>query len=134
MSKLVKDVMTRNTVCVPHYAVVDVAIDVMLSKNVSGVPVVDDDGRLMGVITEYDVLQLYGTADSSQSYATCEEFMTAQVKSVQEDASVDVAARIFQASAIRRLLVTSGEKLVGILSRRDVLRCIHESRNRVASV
>lgn len=133
MAQLVKDVMTRNIVSVPHYVVVDVAIELMIDKNVSGVPVVDDDQRLLGVITEYDVLRLYGVDHSASHFAHCGEFMTHEVKSVQEDASVEVAANIFRASAIRRLLVLSGEKLVGILSRRDILRCIHEQRTAAAA-
>ena len=132
MSELVKDRMARDVVSVPYYAVVDVAIELMLTENVSGVPVVDDDYRLLGVLTEFDVLQLCGEQDSS-SYATCEQFMTRQVKAVQQDTSLEIAAKIFRAAAIRRLLVLSGEKLVGVLSRRDILRSIHENRNPVAT-
>lgn len=120
--------MTGKVVSVPHYAAVDVAIDLMLEKNVSGVPIVDEFGHLLGVITEFDVLRLYGRDDNATSFATCEQFMTRQVKTVQQDASVAVAANIFRASAIRRLLVLDGERLTGILSRRDILRCIHHQR------
>jgi CBS domain-containing protein len=129
MLELVKDVMTRSVISVPHDAVVDVAIDIMLNKNVSGVPVVDEQHHLLGLITEFDVLQLFGADDASLRYAPCEQFMTRAVKSVQENAPVEVAAKIFKAAAIRRLLVLSGEELVGILSRRDVLRCIYRQRN-----
>ena len=58
MSQIVKDVMTGKIVSVPHYTAVDVAIDLMLEKNVSGVPIVDEFGHLLGVITEFDVLRL----------------------------------------------------------------------------
>ena len=54
--------------------------------------------------------------------------MTRRVKTVQQDASVAVAANIPWASAIRRLLVLDGERLAGILSRRDILCCIHHQR------
>jgi len=131
--QLAKDIMTRDVVCVPSTAIVDVAIDMMLNHNVSGVPVVDDSQRLVGVITEFDVLKLFGRNDRSALYADCDSFMTRNVKSIQAEASVEVAARIFQASPIRRLLVVSGETLVGVLSRRDILRCIHEQRNGAAA-
>ncbi len=133
MSQLVKDVMTGNIISVPHYATIDVAIDMMLEKNVSGVPVVDDSEHLLGVITEFDVLRLYGHNDSTTNYATCEQFMTSTVKTVQQAATVDVAANVFRASAIRRLLVLDGERLVGILSRRDILRCIHRQREALSA-
>ncbi len=134
MSQIVKDIMTGAIVSVPSYAAIDVAIDLMLEQNVSGVPVVDDFEHLLGVITEFDVLRLYGGDDGSTSYSTCEQFMTREVKTVQQVANVNVAAAIFRASAIRRLLVLDGERLTGILSRRDILRCIHQQRGALAAV
>jgi len=128
MGLLVKDVMSRNIITVPFYASVDVAVDLMLNNNVSGVPVVDDQGGLKGLITEYDVLELHWTCTKSTSFKSCEEFMTKEVKTVQESATLEVAARIFHAASLRRLLVLEGRELVGLLSRRDVLRSIRDKR------
>ena len=129
MQRLVKDVMTRNLVTVPADAMVDVAIDLMLNENISGVPAVDDEGNLVGLITEYDVLKLYhDNGHDEHPFASCDDFSTHQIRTIQQDASMETAAKIFQAASLRRLLVVDGSKLVGILSRRDVLRCIRESR------
>jgi CBS domain-containing protein len=126
----VKDVMTRSVVSVPCRAVIDVAIDLMVSQNISGVPVVDLEGRLAGIISEYDVLRLCGQREAEyQPFEPCERYMTADVRTIQQDASLDAAAKIFQAASLRRLLVLDGDKLVGILSRRDVVRCIREQRS-----
>lgn len=126
---LVKDAMTTDVISIHFNAVVDAAIDRMLEKNVSGLPVVDSDGRLVGVISEYDVLQLYGQSSrDSQRFAPCTRFMKTDVRTIQQDASLETAARIFQAVSLRRLMVLDGEKLVGVLSRRDVVRCIRDQR------
>ena len=133
MRKLVKDVMTRKIVTVPADAPVDVAISLMLEENVSGIPVVEDQGDLAGLITEFDVLQLYNNGHQ-HDFASCRQFMTTEVKTIQQDAQVATAAKIFKAASLRRLVVVEGNRPVGILSRRDVLRCICELRTPVAAV
>lgn len=125
----VKDIMTRSPVTIPVDATIDAAIDVMVTRGISGLPVVDKYGRLVGIITEYDVLHLYNRAGGRDDlYEPCEGFMTRSIRTISQDASLDVAASIFHAAAIRRLMVVDGERLTGILSRRDVLRCIREQR------
>lgn len=134
--QLVKDVMTTNTISVPQDAFVDVAIDLMIEKNLSGLPVVDQFDELVGLITEFDVLELFYKGQSSESVAgqRCRDFMTEQVRTIGQDATLEVAAKIFHAASIRRLLVVNGKKLVGVLSRRDVVRAIRDGRlSRVAS-
>lgn len=132
---LVKDVMTRSPISVRQDNSIDVAIDTMVEKNISGVPVVDDTGQLVGLITEFDVLQLYerpGSA-SENRYSTCRDFMTKEIRTIQQNASLEVAANIFRAASLRRLLVLDGNKFVGILSRRDVVRCIRDGRLQVVA-
>lgn len=126
---LVEDVMTRNTISVPEGAAIDVAIELMVENNISGVPVVDNSHSLVGLISEYDVLQLYGTSTEDEIGAqTCGQFMTSQVRTIQQSASLEVAAKIFQAASLRRLLVLDGKEFVGVLSRRDVVRSIRDGR------
>jgi len=133
---LVQDVMTRDPISVPQSASIDVAIDLIVERNISGVPVVDESNQLVGLITEYDVLQLYGKyhGDYETHYHTCQEFMTTNVHTIRQDATLEVAANIFQAASLRRLLVIEGKQLVGILSRRDVVRTIRDGRLSPASV
>lgn len=127
---LVQEVMTQNPISVPQDASIDVAIDLMVEQNISGLPVVDEDNLPVGLITEYDVLQLYGKyhGDCPTRYLTCRDTMTTDIRTIRQDASLEVAAKIFQAASLRRLLVLSGKQLVGILSRRDVVRSIRDGR------
>ena len=126
---LVKDVMSTEVVTIPHYAEVDAAIDLILTHNVSALAVVDSHGALMGVLSEYDVLELCGKlADSDGSLQSCSKYMTSPVKTVSPHASLDVVAKIFKAASIRRLFVADGDHLMGVIARRDVLRHIRSSR------
>jgi len=133
---LVQDMMTREPISVPQDVSIDVAIDQMVEKNISGVPIVDEAGSLVGLITEYDVLQFCGKQNDEQAngYLTCREVMVTDIRTIQQDASLDVAAKIFQAASLRRLLVLEQKRLVGILSRRDVVRSIRDGRLRPARV
>ncbi len=133
---LVQDVMTRDTISVPQDASIDVAIELMVENNISGVPVVDEEHSLVGLITEYDVLQLYGKyhGDHATRYHSCREFMTTEIYTIRQEAALEVAAKIFQSASLRRLLVLSGKQLVGILSRRDVVRSIRDGRLSLASI
>ncbi len=125
---LVQEVMTRNPISVSQEVSIEVAIDLMVEKNISGVPIVDEGGSLVGLITEYDVLKFYGKSqDQALVYRTCREVMITEIRTISQDASLDVAARIFQAASLRRLLVLDGNRFVGILSRRDVVRSIRDS-------
>jgi CBS domain-containing protein len=127
---LVKDIMSHSVITVPHHAEVDVAIELILTKKVSALAVVDSHGALLGVISEYDVLELCGKiADSAATMEPCSKYMTSPVKSVSPHASIDVVAKIFKAASIRRLFVTEGDKLVGVISRRDLLKYIRENRH-----
>jgi len=126
----VQDLMTTSVITVPHNAEVDVAIDLILNKKVSALAVVDSHGTLLGVLSEFDLLELCGKlADSDSAMHPCSEYMTSPVKSVSPHASIDVVAKIFQAASIRRLFVTEGDKLVGVISRRDLLRYVRQNRH-----
>jgi len=76
------------------------------------------------------VLQFYGKQNDKQfdGFLTCREIMITEIRTIQQDASLDVAAKIFQAASLRRLLVLDNKRLVGILSRRDVVRSIRDGR------
>ena len=128
---LVKDVMTRELISVTEDLSIDVAIDRMIEQNVSGLPVVDEHGCLVGLLSEFDVLHLYGQDNNEETrYQPCSKCMTRDVRTIDQDASLEVAARIFQVASLRRLIVVDGpkKKLVGVLSRRDIVRCIRDGR------
>ncbi|MBN1508136.1 MAG: CBS domain-containing protein [Sedimentisphaerales bacterium] len=98
------------------------AIRIMVLNNVTGLPVVNDDGTMAGILTEKDVLKLlHGGLDTD---GTVEGFMTTDVVSFGPDDNLADIADCFMKSRFRRVPVVHKGRLVGILSRKDIIRHI----------
>lgn len=120
----VKNVMTKNVIFVKKYTPISEAIGIMVEKKITGLPVVDDKMRLVGIITEKDVLMLL--YNFGERPGRVEDFMTKKIVSFdQEDRLVDVCECLI-GNHFRRIPVVAGprNKLVGIISRTDIIRCI----------
>ena len=144
---LVKEIMNTDVKSVkPDSAVRDVAM-VMCLQKISGMPVIDDDNNLVGIISEKDVLQHMFpdmdesmTMDSKPDFEEMEkrynetlgmrvsELMTKTVATVSADIPVLKAASMMWLRRIRRIPVTEGVKLVGIVSIGDVHRAIFQQQ------
>jgi CBS domain-containing protein len=120
-----KDIMTREVVYVKKTATVYDAIELMLKNQVSGIPVVDDEMNLQGIITEKDVLKLYGTPEEVLS-KTVEDFMTTPAIHFEQDDNLQKICIFLIEQDFRRVPVTADGKVVGVISRPDVARCIIE--------
>jgi NADH:ubiquinone reductase (H+-translocating) len=110
----VRDVMTRDVVTVPPTLPVQAVAALLGERRLAGVPVVDDAGRVLGMISELDVMSREG--------ATAADIMTRDVTSVTEDTDVDEVSQLFVNQRLRRVPVLAGQRLVGLVSRSDVLR------------
>ena len=111
----VKEIMTKNVITVPLSTPVREVANLLSEKNVSGLPVVDDEGRVLGVISELDVVGRQG--------ATAADIMSKGVISVTEETDVDEVLHLFLNQRIRRVPVLSdGQHLIGIVSRSDLVR------------
>lgn len=106
------------------------AIRTLQEYRISGAPVVDADGRLVGMLSELDCLR----AILSQTYHEEEmgsgghvaDYMSSPVDTVAHDADLTTVARQFMDRGRRRLPVVRHGKLIGQISRRDVLRAVEE--------
>jgi CBS domain-containing protein len=132
------DVMTCRVVSVRADAPVFEAGRLMLENQISGLPVVDGDGRLVGIVTERDFLRhaefgadaarprwfevLMGPARSPLDRRV-EEVMTPGVVTVPEDLPIEEVARLLRRD-IKRVPVMHGNQLVGIISRVDLVRTL----------
>jgi CBS domain-containing protein len=110
----VRDVMTRQVTTVPPTMPVQEVAALLGERGLAGVPVVDESGKVLGVVSELDLM--------SRGGATAGDVMTRQVTSVTEDTDVDEVSRLFVNQRLRRVPVLADGRLVGIVSRSDVLR------------
>ncbi|NSW87884.1 MAG: CBS domain-containing protein [Syntrophobacteraceae bacterium] len=100
----------------------DVALQ-LLSGLYSGMPVVNDEGQIIGVVTELDLLE---AVDEGKELAklTAEDVMTKETITVDLDTSASKMIKIMREKHIIRLPVTENGKVVGIVSRCDILRTV----------
>ncbi|MBI3516850.1 MAG: CBS domain-containing protein [Proteobacteria bacterium] len=139
------DVMTRDVITVePNRSVSDVA-RLLLDKRISAVPVVDAGGKLIGIVSEGDLLRRVETdtvrrrqgwhalmtagwhlaAEYAKSHARlAADVMSRDVVTVSEDTPLGAIADLFEDHNIKRVPVTRDGRVVGIVSRADLLRAL----------
>jgi len=133
----VKGVMTSSVVAVRENADFKEMVTVMRSRRISAFPVIDASGRVLGVVSEADLLLKETTPalpqaairlpwrlreQSKAAGVTAAELMTKPAVTIHEDASVSEAARLMQSRKVKRLpVVDTNGRLRGIITRTDVL-------------
>lgn len=115
-----RDVMSVGVVAVPSRTTVKEAAGLMVGAKVSGLPVVDD-GLLVGIVTESDLQPVHEGAPGRR-VQTVGDLMTRKVVTLVEDMTVTSAARVLERHGVKRAPVMRGDRLVGIISRCDLLR------------
>lgn len=119
--------MTKEVVTVKENAPIYEAVELMATNNITGIPVVKDDMTLVGILTEKDVLRLF-YAHSHEKNKNVDYFMTKPTVSFDEDANLrDICDCLLQ-NSFRRVPVTSRGKVVGIVSRADIIEYILQVR------
>ena len=141
----VSDVMTRRVVSVTPEATIRHAIRLMLDNHISGLPVIDDKAKLVGIVSEGDFLRrseigterkrsrwlgaLLGPGEPANDYVhshglKVKEVMTRKPITVQEDAPLDQVVHLMESRSVKRLPVVRGEKVVGVVSRANLMRAL----------
>ncbi len=130
----VKDVMTKDVVSVKKETPIYEAMEIMRKKDITGMPVIEDDMTLVGVITEKDVLRLF-YADGDEKNQTVAFFMTRPAVSYRENENLRSVCDFMMINYFRRVPVVSKQgKLVGIISRPDIIDYILEQKRQNAEV
>jgi CBS domain-containing protein len=142
----VKDVMTPKVVSVRKYDDINHVIQKVSELNIGGLPVVDNENHVVGIISEADILSAMGL-EKEQTFRDIlkhligeslperklgdivGDIMTFPVVTVRFDEDISVAAQAMHEKRIRRIPVVDGEnRLMGIVSRRDIIRAISKKQ------
>ncbi|TDR90023.1 CBS domain-containing protein [Enterovirga rhinocerotis] len=144
----VADVLTWGVVSVRPDDTLERAVALMLGERVSGLPVVSEAGELVGILTEGDLLRraelgtekrrtrwlefLAGPGKLAEEYSQARgrrvaELMTERVVSIPLSAPLSEAVDLMTRNKVKRLPVVDGQRVVGILSRSDLLRALSRS-------
>jgi CBS domain-containing protein len=114
-----KDLMKTNVVTVDPDDTIENVMSQMIRYHISGIPVVDMTDRLVGIITEFDLLEIVWDPNTDKNKVY--HYMTRDIRTVDENDELTDIAEMFQTLPIRRLIVTAGDKLAGVISRRDLI-------------
>ncbi len=139
---LVEDVMTRNVISVDKYENILHVAHILSNKNISGLPVVDRENKVIGIITQADILSMVGmrkehTFKDLLKHMLGEplperkigdivaDIMVSPALTVKPSANIAEVAKLMEERKIRRLPVVDDQgKLVGIISRADILKAV----------
>jgi CBS domain-containing protein len=114
------DIMTSPVITVSPDTLLTGVIKILLRWHISGLPVVDPAGKLVGIITEHDIMNFTFSGDAADTRV--EEAMTREVRTSTADTPVEEIVNACASHRIRRMPIVDGDRVVGIISRRDVLR------------
>ncbi len=105
-----------------------VAVRILLEKRLSGAPVVDRHGRLVGVLSKKDCLNIvFSTAYHQDMGGYVEDYMSSEVRHIESGTDIVTAAELFMDSRFRRFPIMKNGRLVGQISRYDILLALEES-------
>jgi len=115
----VSQIMEKNVVFIPSDASLKEAISVMVSNKAGGIPIVDKEKKVVGIITERDILAHISELISSQ---VVKDVMTTEVTTISTSKSIDELTQMMVNKGFRRVPVVENGVLVGIVTATDVLR------------
>jgi len=117
----ISQIMTRRVVAAKSNATCNSLAQKMLSGFFSGMPVTDDQGNVIGVVTEFDILKVLRSGEDGLQ-VVAQDVMTKEPICLEADHTIDEAIELMTKHNIIRIPVVRNGKLVGIVSRSDILR------------
>jgi CBS domain-containing protein len=124
MLKLLKaeDIMVKEVITIGPEITLDKAIKKLVKNKISGMPVVDENGKMVGIISEKDILNF-----AFNGYLKSTKVEMAMVKSVihfTPDSNIDEIALAISKNHFRRVPIIKDDRIVGIVSRRDIIKSV----------
>ncbi len=116
-----KNIMTKDVVTVSPAITVKNLAKILIENQISGAPVVDKNGKILGVVSEADIVAKKGKQVRA--------IMSKKVLTVSEETAVEEIASLMTTHKVKRLPVMRGDKLVGIVSRADIVGAIASGKH-----
>jgi len=127
----IKEVMTRNVITVQRETPIYEALDLLERHHISGLPVVNDEMKVVGILSEKDVLELLLNPKVGVN-TTVEKYMSRKVTCFEEDDDIFVICQFLIKGWVRRVPIVKDGKLTGIISRSDMIRLIMEAHRKMS--
>jgi CBS domain-containing protein len=124
---LVRDYMTRQLITFSPDQTIEEVVNILIYRNISGGPVVDENRQLVGIISEGDCLKELVSgryANQPQLSGLVKDQMVTDVETLEAEESILNAAMAFLEKKVRRFPILEEGKLVGQISQRDVMKAI----------
>jgi predicted transcriptional regulator len=126
-TRTAKDYMSRDLVVFRPDTDLRVAMRALLDNDISGAPVVDDRGNLIGILSEKDCFRAaFKASYYAELTGPVRDYMSSHVETIDADMAIVEVVELFFRSTYRRFPVMAGGQLVGQLTRRDVLEAVVE--------
>lgn len=128
----VVDYMAKDEVTLLPGMTINEAIDIMLERKLTGAPVLDENRQIVGMLTEKDCLRLLVDSSYNNMFfhdKTVADYMSPVVKTVTIDHDILEVANEFLGTNFRKFPVLQNGRLVGQVSRRDILKAIREVKS-----
>jgi CBS domain-containing protein len=119
VNESVRSIMTQQITTLAHDSRISDAVDIIVRKKIGGLPIIDDDGVLNGIVTERDVLRVLG---AERSTLTVENVMSSSLRVTNPDCTIANVARDMTQYRFRRLPVVSDDVLYGIVTATDIMK------------
>jgi len=115
----VRDVMKKEIITAKVHEPIQHISKILTEKKISNIPVIDTGGALIGIVSEQDIIR----AMESDNFMklTAKDIMTKAVCSVKENDSLEYVSKLFIEHPFRRLPVTRNKKVVGAVTREDII-------------
>ncbi|MCG8450760.1 MAG: CBS domain-containing protein [Pirellulales bacterium] len=124
-------IMTEEVLTIKSESSIQEAIELLLKENISGLPVTDQEGQLIGIVTEFALLAI--VYDDKVRQDTIAQHMTTDVLTADADDPLNKVADHFLVHRVHRVPVLENGRIVGSIARRDVLKALYEAQAPICS-
>jgi CBS domain-containing protein len=118
----IKEIMTTKVVTVPRKKGLSEVVKLMATTKISSIVITDDDEKIVGIVTERDLIKHILLPGKSIKGMQVDEVMTKEPLSLASDTELEVAAKLMRDKNIRHLPVTDNGKMVGLITQTDIVK------------